>query len=165
MAKQKVATITIDFSGARAFVRELQSGGSNTTKGHRRAAEKYRGWLQKRYQKNAMGGGEWPDLAPSTIKRKKRNKHVILVEYMNLYNALSVRRLGKNQYTVGIFSSAPARRSNKSLRQIATIHQQGRGVPRRRIVVMPSSQMLVSMRNEIQKGINQDIRKTNRGSK
>ena len=166
MAKIKIADLVIDFSGARAFVRKVRSGSSATTRGHRKAAERYLRWLQKRYQKYSMGGGDWPDLAESTVRRKKQNKDVILVEYMNLYNSLAVRRSGKSQYTVGIFSQQTARRSSKTLQQIATIHQRGEGrVPQRRIVVMPSTGVNRSMRQDIQKGVNEDVRSANRASR
>jgi hypothetical protein len=165
MAKIKVADIVIDFSGARAFVNGLKSGSTGTNKGHRRAAERYANWLRRRYRQFSMGGGDWPDLAESTRRRKKQNKDVILVEYTNLYNSLSVRKRRQNEYTVGIFSQQQARRSNKTLQQIATIHQQGRGLPKREIVVMPSRGLYRGMVADIQKGVDADIRKANRGSK
>ena len=166
MTRIPIAHLVIDFSGARAFVRRVRSGGSATTRGHRKAANRYLVWLQKRYQKYSMGGGSWPALAESTIKRKKQNKRVILVEFMDLYGALAVRRSGKNQYTVGIFSSEPARRSDKTLRQIATLHQHGEGrLPQRQIVVMPSSHVNRAMRKDIQDGVDEDIRRSNSGSR
>ena len=163
MAKVKIADIVIDFSGARAFVNGLRSGSSGTDKGHRRAAERYANWLRRRYKKFAMGGGDWKELSDETIRRKKQYKEVILFEYGNLFGTLSFRKRRANEYTVGIWSRQPARRSNKSLQQIATIHQQGLGrMPRREIVVMPSRGLYRGMVSDIQEGVNKDIRKANR---
>lgn len=167
MALIKIADLVIDFSGARAFVRKVRSGGSNTTKGHRKAAERYQRWLQKRYKSYAMGGGDWEPLSEETVKRKKRNKNVILIEYMNMYNSLRVRRSGKNQYTVGIFTSQQARRSDLSIRQVATLHQHGNpetNLPQREIIVMPSSHINREMRRDIQAGVDKDVKEANRAS-
>jgi len=165
MALIKIADLVIDFSGARAFVRKVRSGGSNTTKGHRKAAERYQRWLQKRYKSYAMGGGDWEPLSEETVKRKKRNKNVILIEYMNMYDSLRVRRSGKNQYTVGIFTSRQARRSDLSIRQVATLHQKGEGrLPRREIIVMPPTRVNREMRRDIQDGVDKDVREANRAS-
>ena len=166
MAKQKVGEIVVDLSGVRSFVRLIGRRNSGTERGLRIATRRYLEFLRRRFRRYSMGGGSWDPLDESTVRRKAQNQDVILIEYMHLYNALNMRKLPRQlAYSVGIFSQAtPYLRSDKTVEQIAEIHQTGDGLPRRTIVVRPPGGTQRGMRNDIQRGINMDVRRANRSS-
>lgn len=130
------------------------------------AAIRYLQFQRKRFLALSAGGGEWPKLKRSTIKRKARrgiadNPRAILREYDALLSGLGFKTIGKKIF-VGFTRNRPHPRG-KSVFQIAKIHTKGLGVvPVRRVVGLPDSGLRIKMIDDIRTTYNKIIRANRR---
>lgn len=128
----------------------------------------------QRFNKLAMGGGEWPGIGESAEKKKVRairGRNAILIDTMQLANTLrpksdssgQIRRLDVSKFSVvvgvggyaryrqmarGLRKRLPRKRSSGilTLGRLAAIHHYGEGLnPERRILVLPDSATLKKM--------------------
>ena len=140
-----------DWTGAEQLERAF-SGGAAADALLRDVAVVYLAYLKRRYETQSRGGGEWPDLAPSTLTRKRYGKKKgakaenarILRNLGLLLNALNIgaagnaaRQTGPTRYEFG-FADAPHGAGGPPYRQLAIWHDQGTSrMPQRQILVLP----------------------------
>ena len=156
------ARVRLDFSGGRNFGNALSTFGSSGSGGgpamnalRKSWAARYSKFARKRYAAQSRGGGDWPDLAPSTKKqrrgpassrRPKRGRRnqlsartttrgggrvfAILRDTDTLYNALTIGAAGN--LIAGIpagvrfgFGGPARHEGGVSIAQLAAIHQEG----------------------------------------
>ncbi len=127
--------------------------------------KRYEGFARRRFTRLSRGGGEWPPLAPSTIKRRRAGKGkkrsdltravAILRDKGVLFSAMQIGTIGNQFHRIPMgvrygFSRIPHSAGNRSsLQKIAGYHQTGAGnLPRRTIVVAPDQTTLTGMSND-----------------
>ncbi len=120
---------------------------------------RYRSFLQKRYLIFSRGGGSWPKLKPSTIKRKK--SRLILIDTRTMINAFEPTFEGKPgqlnkaipfgvRVGVGGEGQRHPTANGLTVRQLFTVHQFGLGiVPARETVDDPDSQTIKGMKTDM----------------
>lgn len=144
-----------------------------------RWGHRFLGFLHDRYEKYSRGGGDWPDLAPSTKRHRKKarkghrgpRKFAILIEYEILIGSLQVGSpgniltVGRDSVTAGIGGSARYSQGKRTrgglptIRDIANFHQQGRGNnPVRKIVVEPDRRCTRDMKRYGLEAVNEMLR-------
>lgn len=140
-------------------------------------AARYRGFVRNRFTTFARGGGNWPALAPSTIKRRrqgtkkgkrksKRNKRgtgriaSILWDTGTLLGALAIRfrnapgqlqRKIRNGIRVGFGGPARHPKGKATIADIARFHNDGLGVPQRKIIVQPDAATKRGMASDVER--------------
>lgn len=100
----------------------------------------YGKYIFDRFNKYARGGGDWPPLAESTVKRKRRNKNLILVHTGALRIGLFPARLSLHglRQDNGKFTVTATYVNNRT--DVMEFHQEGEGgLPKREIVVEPDA--------------------------
>lgn len=103
------------------------------------------GFLIKRFNIFSKGGGEWPPLAESTVRRKGHSK--ILIETGDLLKGVKqglYQRITWSGPWLTITLRMRARRKHKPsglpIQELIEIHQRGLGrVPKRKVLVGPDS--------------------------
>lgn len=123
--------------------------------------------MQRRYRKQASGGGDWKALAPETIKRKTsktpRKGHKgprstnILIDTGLLMGALTAGGKGSHielipgGVKVGVSTAMHDTVSGLSFAQLLMIHHDGKGKNPKRPILVPPSEAGVSAINRITK--------------
>jgi hypothetical protein len=169
--------VKLDLTGLRNFEATIKGQLSGTGAGPVAVAVRqwgivYRSYVQERYDKFSKGGGDWPDLAEST-KRKRRKgkpkkgaggekvaeKYSILRDIGLLFNVLSpvfASAPGAIQedipfgVKVGFGGPSAHPGSKATIADIASFHQYGAGVPKREIIVAPSVAVVAQMSDLMQ---------------
>jgi hypothetical protein len=103
----------------------------------------------------ARGNGTWAPLAESTVKKRRKQSDVplrnngILLSALSLGNAGNHAKIIENGVEYG-FSDSPYPGSNKTIRQIAVMHDQGLGNnPKRQILNEPTENLIQSMAKDL----------------
>ena len=174
-------TVKVDLSELKQFKKELdqdlRSGGQKTGGGPINNAFKQwgvrlRSYLQERFAVYSRGGGNWPPLKPSTIKRRRKGRGrygmsaAILRDTGTLFNALTPEFTGKPgaieeriPYGIRIGYGGPGQYTKKyggvaTIADIASFHQVGAGyLPKREIIVPPSEHVLSLMVEDMDRAI------------
>jgi len=153
------STVKIDLTKLSQYIRSLTKGD-----GQKLIIEamifRYKEYAFRRFLQLSGGGGEWPPLAASTI-RKKRGDSRILIAAGNLRDSLIPVRNKKNTGTVAYptnegvrfgFSDETHPGSGKSFRELATIHTKGRGYnPKRVVIDEPDQKTLDTIEQDVLK--------------
>lgn len=123
---------------------------------------RYLTWTQRRYRKNAAGGGQWPALKPATIARRRgEGKGVrILIDTKTLLGALTPGRPGNLfKFITGgvrVGFGGPSRHpgGKATIRDIAVFHQKGKGhLPKRQILHEPDSNLVRAMMLDLKRAV------------
>ena len=111
-------------------------------------ASTYKSFVLLRFDIFAGGGGNWKRLARSTVKRKGSEQILEDSRQMRLELAEGIAEVDRDKMslTMGFTSEAQHEKSSLNISELATIHDKGQGVPRRRILVLPDSQVLKTLR-------------------
>lgn len=126
------------------------------------AANRYLRFLRNRYRALAAGGGDWPELAESTVTSKfargvAEDPEAILREYDVLLNSLDKKVVGGKTF-VGYVKDRKHPRGNSVFR-LVVIHAS----QRRKIIVLPGSavrrKMIEDIKKEYAKAARQERRK------
>lgn len=173
------AHVDIDLSGLikfdRAIKRQLQGSGH----GHIRDAIKkwglrYRSWAQERFDTSSKGGGKWPPLKPSTIRRRRTGKRQgkygatsILRDTGVLFKVLTPTFQGTPgsieediPFGIRVGYGGPSKHPNGSVTvaDIASFHQKGAGfLPERKIIVDPIDKVVDQMGRDMVIGIQREL--------
>lgn len=132
------------------------------------AVQRYVQFLRNRYISLSAGGGEWPQLADSTVASKEsrgiaENPEAILRESDTMLEALSYRKIG-NKLFVGIVHDEDHPRA-ESVKFLAKIHTAGspkRKLPKRIVVSGPDNRTRKGMVKDIRDQYNKLIRQNRR---
>ena len=166
-----------------AKVKKFQKAFSKSPSPYVKAAYKqwgvrYLAWTKKRFIANSQGGGEWADLAESTIKQRragsrkhkkksgkgyrKRNpkKVAILRDTNTLLAGLDVGNGGNlfkyiNQgVRVGFAGKKHKGSKRATIREVAEFHQNGgKNLPKRQILHKPDKELTTSMVKDLDRAI------------
>ncbi len=172
-------TVRIDIGPLRAFANELhdapRTGPVDTML--KQWGSRYLAFLRRRFTAFSTGGGDWPDLAPSTKKarrgpqrrKKARRKSgsaktttrgsgqrfAILRDTGTLLAALNVGAPGNkcdrvpNGIEAGFGGPARHPKGKATIADIARFHNEGSGdLPQRRIIVPPNNETVEGMRQD-----------------
>lgn len=173
-------TIKVDLSGLKEFKKLLdqdlraggqKTGGSPISNAFKQWAVRYRSFLQERFAMYSRGGGNWPPLKPSTVRRRKKKSTTILRDTGTLFNALTPEFTGKPgaleeriPYGIRVGYGGPGRYTKKyggtaTIADIASFHQVGAGyLPKREIIVPPSDHVLGLMAEDMNRAIAKMLR-------
>jgi hypothetical protein len=127
-------------------------------------AVRYRSFIQLRFDQQSRGGGEWRELAPSTIASRRKNSSTILRDTGALFAALApvwnsppggINELIEGGVKVGFGGPAAHPGGIKTIAEIAAMHQTGGGkLPKREIIVTPPSHVIDAMAEDLQRALN-----------
>lgn len=167
------ASIRLDLRGLRGIKRQIASGGGREfdVMFHKWSV-RYLEFARRRFVKYSRGGGNWPSLAPSTIRRRRkggkkrggvnRGSAAILVNTGTLLAALqpgapgTAKRIPQGVQVGYTSHEAEKKRtahgilpSNATIAQIASYHQAGGGhLPQRRLIVRPDESTVKGMKRD-----------------
>lgn len=174
-------TVKIDLSGLKDFKKVLdrdlraggqKAGGSPINNAFKQWGVRLRSFLQERFAVYSRGGGNWPPLKPSTIKRRRKGNTkfglsaAILRDTGTLFNALTPEFTGKPgaieeriPYGIRLGYGGPGKYTKKyggiaTIADIASFHQVGAGyLPKREIIVPPNEHTLELMAEDMSRAI------------
>jgi hypothetical protein len=112
-------------------------------------ASTYKSFVLLRFDIFSGGGGNWKRLARTTAKRKDSEKILEDTREMRLGLAEGITEVDRDtmSLTMGFTSEKQHTQGTLNVSELATIHDKGRGVPKRRILVLPDNQVLTTLRN------------------
>lgn len=178
-----MGTVKIDLSGLQRYQQAIAQDLRTRANGPVRQAmhqwaARFRSFLQLRFDKFSKGGGDWPDLAESTKRRrqKARKTHAsrkksgsatrsfaILRDTGTLFAALTpafARKPGQLQedipFGVRVGFGGPAKHpeGKTTIAAIAAAHQAGAGpLPVRKIVVPPDQATMDAMAGDMERAL------------
>lgn len=141
-----------------------------------------RSFLRRRFVEQSKGGADWPPLAESTIRRRRKpkgkgsaggNNVAVLRDTGILLAALSpqlspggIEDRDSNQFLlrVGYGGDAPHPRADMAISSLAKIHHEGgKHLPQRQVVVRPDSATIRRMAEDAQKVIREEIKSSRVG--
>lgn len=120
------------------------SGNGPVRRAMRQWSHRYKTFIRRRYSRFSRGGGDWPPLSPITIARKGSTG--ILVDTGTMFGATDpqffvagwLNKSIRNGITVGFGGPGSHPSGEKTIAQLAEIHQTGKGNnPVRKIIVPP----------------------------
>jgi len=167
--------VRVKLDGLQKYQRILRDDLAGTGNGPIRAAFKqwaarYRAFLQERFASYSRGGGDWPDLAESTKRQRRKGKgksgvvvFAILRNFGYLFAALTPNFTGRPgalqqniPYGIRVGFGGPGKhpKGNATIADIASFHQQGgKFLPVRQIIVDPPEQVIFAMRGDMQNAL------------
>ena len=131
----------------------LNSKGGNPVKDAlKQWGMRYRAWAQERFDRFSKGGGDWPALADSTVRGRRRGSSTILRDTGTLFAALSpvfasapgaIEERIPYGLKVGIGGPGGHPSGAATVSQIAQFHQSGgRNLPQRKVIDVPPQRVL-----------------------
>ena len=145
-------TTRIDLTGLKEFRRLVRTGASRKSGPLHdffiQAAARYLGFTRRRFITYSRGGGSWPPLKKSTIRKRRKGRGsgspAILRDTSTLLTSLGQGAPGNvisrttNGIAVGIGGSARHGKRGRTIGQIAEFHQIGAGnLPVREVIPGP----------------------------
>lgn len=144
----ELARIVLDTGPIDAIIRGMVPGGRAMGQILEAWGVVYMAFIRKRFQSFSRGGG-WPALAPSTVEAKGAS--IILIDLGVLRRALSpgapgsTFKIGRDSITVGVGEPVAHPGGAATIADIMLFHQNGNGVPRREILVVPEQGTVKTM--------------------
>lgn len=140
-------------------------------------SRRYLGFARRRYVRFSRGGGDWPPLAPATVRKRRKGKTgklgvdakrtggrvAILRDTGTLLHTLDVdrqdnRRGIRGGVEVGFLPTKPAKQrqgggilpvSGLTIAELASYHQHGKGhLPQRKVIVEPDDRTVELMAHD-----------------
>lgn len=176
-------TVHIDLSPLRAYRTALEADLRKRANGPVRKcfkqwAARYRAFLRERFSTYSRGGGNWKTLAFSTVERRRKGKGsarfalgstAILIDKGIMFAALDPVFKGKpgqleEQIDFGIRVGFGGRGQHGAeafaVADLATWHDQGMGVPQRKIIVPPDAKTMSAMAGDMERANAQLLKDT-----
>lgn len=146
--RRKNSYVSYDISKFVKLQRNVSRGARGPLRqAYQKMGVRYLTFLRQHFRASSAGDGEWPALAESTLKKKKKKGHRrkgILRVTDTLYRSLNVGAPGNvfkfsdKGLEVGIGGSAPHNDDGIAIGRLAYIHNRGlAGIPQRVIIVKP----------------------------
>lgn len=176
------ATVTGDLRGV---------GNGPIRKAIKQWAVRYRAFVQERFDAFSKGGGDWPPLAASTIRRRRKGKKIRMTTMSGQSDRFQVRTASILRDTGTLFQAlepvfkhkpgalelripfgvrvgygGPARHpgGKATIADIARFHQEGKGkLPKRRIIVDPPPHLVQLMAGDMERALAQANRRATGG--
>lgn len=180
-----MATVRLNLEPLKRFAAAIRAdlrttGNGPIRRAMRQWAARYRGFAQQRFDKFSKGGGDWPPLAESTKKRRRKARKgrkkgavrsfSLLRDTGLMFNALDTpwtRKPGALQkdipFGVRAGYGGPAKHpgGKATIADIAGFHQAGKGrLPKREIIVVPDTRTLAAMAGDMERGLGEMARIT-----
>jgi hypothetical protein len=139
----------------RTDLRNLQALRRDTLNGTGAVADAMDDWRRlyssftlRRFDVWSRGGGDWPPLRNPRRKKKNRNKILVLTGFMRarLAAAITVVAHTARSITFALIDSTRHPDADMPVDELMAIHDQGLGLPQRRILVAPDATVLQQMR-------------------
>ena len=102
----------------------------------------YRAFVLRRFDRFSRGGGNWKPNSDA-VKRAKRSSAILVdsrVMRLGLNVGVRATRITKNSVTFSFTNRARHPSASLTIAQLATVHDQGNGVPKRQILVKPDAE-------------------------
>jgi len=111
-------------------------------------ARTYKSFTLLRFDIFAGGGGNWRKVTRETARRKGNTRILEDSREMRLELAEGIGVVDRDELSVTMGFTSEARHSNANLNisELATIHDRGEGVPKRRILVLPNDAVMRTLR-------------------
>ena len=108
----------------------------------------YAAFTLRRFDVWSRGGGDWPRLKHPGRKKKNKNRILVLSGFMRAQLAAAVKIVAHTarSITFALVDQTSHPEAGMPVDQLMAIHDQGLGVPRRRILVVPDETALRQMR-------------------
>jgi len=176
-------SVDVDLSGLHQFWARVDAELNNQRTGPVEKAIKqwgvrYRSFVQERFDKFSKGGGDWPQLAASTLARRRKGKRPkgkgtveavkasILRDMGILFAVLAPVFSGKPgalqehiPFGIRVGFGGPHKHGsggNATIADIASFHNDGAGhLPKREIIVAPLANVVTAMANDMEKALKQ----------
>lgn len=170
-----MAKVRLDDGNLNRLMRSLRSGMRNLSFSgpfgamFKQWGARYLAEQRRRYNKNSRGGGDWPPLAESTKRRRKKarrgygrrpRQHSILRDTGTLFRALTIGAAGnlfkRIRSGVRVGFGGPKRHPNGdvTIADLAEIHDRGKGrVPQRYLLYPPSQRLQAAMRRDTKRAL------------
>jgi hypothetical protein len=169
-------SVRINIQPLDRFVDTVINGRSPMGDVYRQWTVRYRAFAQNRFVKQSQGGGDWPDLAPSTKRRRRgprrgykgARRFAILQDTRTIFNALdpdtkqagSLEQVLRDGVRVGYGGSAKHPKAPMTIARLTEIHHRGLGHnPKREIIVEPDQQTVRRMCDDLTRGLNRIVPK------
>ena len=173
-------TVKLDLKGLENFAKAIATNSPAIVKTLKQWGVRYRGFVQRRFNTYSKGGGDWPPLAPATIKRRRKGKRkggkvAILRDTGTLFRALNpvLGQPGQLEEYPGTFSvrlgiggpvlhpgSGYGLKGTATIADIASFHNFGMGVPKRQIIVEPDEPLKAKMAGDAERNLNKEAKDT-----
>jgi hypothetical protein len=145
------ASIRLDLSNHRRVRRAIREGSGPVEQVLDEYERLYRAFILGRFDRYSVGGGNWPKLKPAYARQKKKNKDKILVHsrFMRLKLQTGIKILAQNRNSIRLGFDMGMNHPDAGITvgQLAEIHDQGLGVPKRQILVLPDDKTAKEMRD------------------
>ncbi len=143
--------ITVDLAGHKALRAMLDGAPSSASREMLDYWSKtYKAFTLLRFDIFSGGGGNWRRLARSTAKRKGKTNILEDTREMRLGLAEGIGEVDRDpsdmSITMGFTSEKGHSDSKLNISELATIHDKGDGVPKRRILVLPTDSVMKTLR-------------------
>ena len=157
--------VKLDMTGLRRFSQRLH-GQLNLSKPGpvtdmvKQWGARYLTFIRRRYVRYSRGGGDWKPLAPSTVRKRRGGRAMVLVDLGILLGALTIGQPGnlfkriRGGIRVGFGGPSRHPKGGVSIADIAKFHDQGMGNnPKREIIAEPSAQVVKAMQGDMTRAI------------
>jgi len=163
--------VNLQLTGLTNFYKSLSTNSPAILKTMKQWGARYRSFSQRRFDLFSKGGGNWPPLAESTIKRRRKGKRksgtiAILRDTGTLFRALNpvLGQPGSFEQVAGLFTvelgfggASKHPNGTASIADIAKFHNFGMGHnPTRTIIVPPDAKTREAMAQDAERNLSAD---------
>lgn len=147
--------VKVDLRGLQAVRRRIKAGQA-VDEMYLTWGRRYLAFLREKFRQNRSGGGDWPPLAPSTLKKKTPAPRLGILHVLGLiFNALrpgqpgNVLRRVRTGIAAGIEGGPKHPGSGLTIGQLARIHNDGtEHIPARTIFYPPDATLTKQMQDD-----------------
>ena len=142
----------------------------------RAAGGAYMGFIRERYVDYSRGGGNWPPLAPSTIRSRRKGKGKQARQTAAIFQAQGMPA-GAASILIDtgtlLGSITPGQHKTEDIPagvrvgtevEYAKYHQRGQGVPQREIFVQPNQRTVDRIHDILERGYQQSVNRRSNAS-
>lgn len=186
MAGFGATRVRLDLTGLTGLMRSQNSRHPAFRAMLKQILKYYERFTRRRFQKASNGDGTWVPLSPATIRSRRKGKRFtknvgsrnarkkgaakILRDTSTLFRALSLGSQGNFsrikrtsvQYGFAKLRHPHSKKRGKTIRDIAVIHDEGRGVPKRTILEVPDRRTKILMLKAVRRGERKILRQMDR---
>jgi hypothetical protein len=138
------ARLQVNLKGLKRLRQDLKSGQGVAQEITKEWEKLYRAFILLRFDVFSRGGGNWPPLKRSTIKKKGHNRILVDTNFMRkkLETGIRIIEQSGTSAVIGFVQDDRHPSANLSVAELATIHDRGLGPPQRKILVAPDLQTI-----------------------
>lgn len=155
----KPGKVKVDLKKHKALKSAIENGTGPVRETLESFEKLYRSFALRRFDKFSRGGGDWPKNSAGTRKGKRSSAILVDTRIMRLGLGFGIRSIKttKNSVTFAFVNPSAHPGAGISIAELASIHDKGQGVPKRKILVRPDqetvSRMLDMVKRKFMKGL------------